>query len=179
MYSDIRRAGADILSVAVDLHGPEKARPFHTAARAEFTTVVDESNSLAAAFGFKAIPNGLLVDEQGRLAYKHFSGFDIRKPETVEVLEMFLASGAMPAGVDGAPGRDGLPVATIEHFRSGLARLKAGDPGGAARIWREGVALEPDNWLMRKQLWALENPDRFYAGAIDFAWQKEQIAEGR
>lgn len=165
--------------MAVDLQGPEKARPFHTAARAEFTTVIDEANSLAALFGFKAIPNGMLLDEQGRLAFKHFSGFDIRKPETAEIVKMFLASRAMPAGIGVAASKDGLTVESMEHFRAGLKRLKSGDTVGAAKIWREGIALEPDNWLMRKQLWALEDPDRFYAGPIDFAWQKEQIAGGR
>ena len=186
MYGEVRASRGDILSVAVDLQGADKARPFHDAAGAQFTTVVDETNSLAELFGFKAVPNGMLVDEEGRLAYKRFSGFDIRKPDAIEAVKMFLAhespaSGGLVSDAAGpAPAsKDGLKVASMEHFRRGLALLKAGDRNGAVEVWREGIAAEPDNWLMRKQLWALEHPEKFYAGAVDFAWQKTQIDAGR
>jgi hypothetical protein len=32
---------------------------------------------------------------------------------------------------------------------------------------------------MRKQLWAIEHPDRFYDGDVDYDWQKVQVKEGR
>ena len=44
--------------------------------------------------------------------------------------------------------------------------------------WRRGMQLEPDNYIIRKQIWAVQNPDRFYAGEVDYAWQKEQMAQG-
>ena len=37
------------------------------------------------------------------------------------------------------------------------------------------MVLAPDNWLIRKQLWALETPDVFYEADVDYVWQKEQI----
>jgi len=45
--------------------------------------------------------------------------------------------------------------------------------------WREAVAIEPENWIIRKQIWAIEHPERFYAGEVDFDWQAAQITEGR
>ncbi len=178
MRDEITAANGDILSVAVDLQGPEKARPFHDAANAQFTTVVDETNALAAQFGFKAVPNGLLVDEEGRLVYKHFGGFDIRKPETALLVRAFL-DGELTAEPPEGRGA-GVAVESMSHFRRGLERMREGDVEGAGEIWREGIAVEPDNWLLRKQLWALENPERFYGDdGIDFAWQKEQIEAGR
>lgn len=180
MYGDTQAAGADILSVAVDLQGADKVRPFHAAAKARFTTVVDETNRLSELFGFKAVPNGMLIDEEGRLVYKRFSGFDIRKPETAEIVKLFLAKGDLTSEHAGVtPSRDGMTVASMNYFRKGLAMLKAGDREGAVAVWREGIKAEPDNWLMRKQLWALENPEKFYAGPIDFAWQKTQVEAGR
>ena len=50
---------------------------------------------------------------------------------------------------------------------------------GASQVWREGIVLDPQNWNMRKQLWAIENPDKFYAGDVDYGWQKEQVEAGR
>lgn len=32
----------------------------------------------------------------------------------------------------------------------------------------------PNNWLIRKQIWAIQNPERFYNGDIDFDWQRQQ-----
>ena len=33
--------------------------------------------------------------------------------------------------------------------------------------------LDPENWLIRKQRWAIENPDKFYNGDIDTKWQRD------
>lgn len=66
-----------------------------------------------------------------------------------------------------------------DYFSRGLALYEAGDIEGAKKAWREGIEVEPDHWNMRKQLWAIENPERFYDGAVDYAWQKQQIEQGR
>ena len=42
-------------------------------------------------YGFKAIPNGFLIDEEGVVRYKMLSGFDIRKAETAAVLDRWTA----------------------------------------------------------------------------------------
>ena len=34
---------------------------------------------------------------------------------------------------------------------------------------------DAQNWLIRKQLWAIEHPEAFYDGYVDYAWQKQQI----
>jgi hypothetical protein len=45
-------------------------QPWHDKARATFTTVVDQNNLLASTFGFKVVPNGLLIDPNGVLRIK-------------------------------------------------------------------------------------------------------------
>lgn len=38
--------------------------------------------------------------------------------------------------------------------------------------------LDPQNWRIRKQIWAIENPEKFYTGhAPDYSWQKEALAK--
>jgi len=40
--------------------------------------------------------------------------------------------------------------------------------------------LDPENWRIRKQIWAIEHPDKFYTGdSPDFGWQKEELARER
>lgn len=56
------------------------------------------------------------------------------------------------------------------------AKLAAGDEKGALAALQKANALQPDDWLIRKQIWALEHPEKFYDGDIDYDWQREQQA---
>lgn len=68
------------------------------------------------------------------------------------------------------------PKHTEALFGLGILKLEAGDKAGAADAWR--AALEEDKWnfVVRKQIWAIEHPEQFYEGKIDYDWQKEQMA---
>lgn len=43
---------------------------------------------------------------------------------------------------------------------------------------REALAADPDNFVIRKKIWAVERPERFHP-TIDCAWQKAQLARER
>ncbi|HCV27053.1 MAG TPA: hypothetical protein QGI07_10035 [Dehalococcoidia bacterium] len=177
MYGDITAAGSDVLSIAVDLQGPDFPRPFHDKAGAQFTTVVDAGTIVTRTFGVRAVPNGALIDENGVLRYALYGGFDIRKSATKRLVSDFLLNGDMNLTKD-TPVQGAVDVASLDHFERGLALYSSGDLEGAAAIWREGIKVEPDHWNMRKQLWAIEHPDRFYDGDVDYDWQKVQVKEG-
>jgi tetratricopeptide (TPR) repeat protein len=66
--------------------------------------------------------------------------------------------------------------ATI-HFTHGLVLLRQGRTNEALANFTTARELDSSNWRIRKQIWALEHPDRFYGtNGIDWGWQKEQIA---
>ncbi len=177
MYTEITAAGSDILSIAIDLQGPEFPRPFHDKARAEFTTVVDAGTIVTRTFGVRAIPNGALIDENGILRSSLYGGFDIRNPATKKLVSGFLLNGEVTL-TDETEVKGAVDVASLDHFERGLDLYGSGDFEGAAVIWRQGMELEPDHWNMRKQLWAIEHPDRFYDGKVDYDWQRIQVTEG-
>ena len=166
----------EVLSIAVDAQGAEKARPFVEKAGAQFTTLVDESNLLGRAYGFKAIPNGYLIDESGVVRYKRLGGFDVRRADTAQVVERWCTGQDLDedAAQSPDPGVDNDGVHAL--FQRGQELYREGRVDEALERWREAAALEPANWIVRKQLWAVEHPERFYDGAVDFDWQKEQIA---
>ncbi len=62
-------------------------------------------------------------------------------------------------------------------FGLGILRLESGDKEGAAEAWRKALARDKWNWVVRKQIWALEHPEHFYEGKVDFSWQKQQQAK--
>ena len=163
----------------MDAQGAEKARPFVDKAGAEFTTVVDEENLLGQLYGFKAIPNGYLIDEGGIVRYQKLGGFDIRQAETASIVEKWLRSPSIDELLqEAAEALGGEHSEANALFRAGLALYRDGKVDAALAEWRRGMQLEPDNYIIRKQIWAVQNPDRFYAGAVDYAWQKEQMARG-
>jgi hypothetical protein len=168
-----------VLAVAIDMQGPAPVRPYVERAEPTYANAVDENNVLADLFGFKAVPNGVFLDEAGIIRYTKFGGFDIRKPEHAQLAERFAASQDL-ADLEReaeAPGSFRNPE-TLDHFREGLALYRQGNVQAAMQEWRKGVDIEPDNYIIRKQIWAVEHPERFYDGDVDFDWQREQLEQG-
>ena len=165
-----------MLTVAMDAQGAERARPYVEAAEATFKTVVDAQNQLGDLYGFKAIPNGFLIDAAGVVRYKRLSGVDVRRPETREVVENWAAGAELGAAEQAQAATGPSDAEAGALFREGLALYRVGDVVGAMALWRKGMEMDPDNYIIRKQIWAVENPERFYHGDVDYAWQREQRA---
>ena len=71
----------------------------------------------------------------------------------------------------------GVPAA-IESFAGGVSAYAGGDSEAAIRRWREALAEDPANYLIRKQIWAVQHPERFYPD-IDWDWQMQVLAQER
>ena len=156
----------------------DKARPYVEKAKTTFPTVADSGNLLGQILGFKAIPNGVLVDEQGVIQFSKFGGFDIRRAEHTQLLERWAAGIPLEESVQEHTNHDPQHQQAIDYFRKGIALYHHGKVQEAVALWRQGVALEPDNYVIRKQIWAVEHPERFYDGRVDYAWQREQLDQG-
>ncbi len=61
------------------------------------------------------------------------------------------------------------------RFAVGTSQYQQGKTAEALASWRAALALDPANFTVRKQIWMVEHPERFYP-KIDFDWQKEQLA---
>ena len=165
--------------MAMDVQGAHKARPYVEKAGATFQTVVDDENLLGQLYGFKAIPNGFLINEQGVVGYKKLGGFDIRRAETSSILKRWVAGSHLSDTVGKALGPPGSELSeSNELLRRGLELYRQGRVKEAVALWRRGTEIDPANYILRKQVWAVENPDRFYAGDVDYDWQREQTAKG-
>ncbi|HEV2124902.1 MAG TPA: hypothetical protein VGW38_19310, partial [Chloroflexota bacterium] len=140
-----------------------------------------------------AIPNGILLDDAGVVRYTKFGGFSVANDDDVAAIERLLAEGssgdatdskdtALTGTVDKANGKleadETLARRRLEGLETGLQQLRRGDRAGAVAAWREALALDPESYIIRKQIWAVEHPERFYP-TIDWAWQKEQLARER
>jgi hypothetical protein len=160
----------------MDSQGGDKARPFAEPFLETFPTVVDADNILGQTFGFKAIPNGVLVGADGMIDGIVAGRFEIRRPETREAVERWLAADEAPIAADSEEFH--WSDEALKLFRQAGAAVRRGDSPEAIRLLKLAYPLEPDNYIIRKQLWAIEHPEKFYGDEIDYDWQKDQLAQG-
>ena len=155
------------------------ARPWHNKANAEFVTLVDSQNILGNRYNLKAIPYGVMIDEAGRLVKPPFN-INVANKETITILEKWLSDPIYNATLlrSVKPLNKSQNPQVIEanaRFQLGRTLLEVGKKAEAISEWRKALALDPKNWIIHKQIWAVEHPDKFYDGNVDFGWQKAQL----
>ncbi len=154
-------------------------KPWHDKANAEFVTLVDSQNILGNRYNLKAIPYGVMIDEAGRLVKSPFN-INVAKKEIIAMLEKWLLDPTYNATLlrNLKPFNKSQNPKIIEanaRFQLGLALLEVGKKVEAMTEWRKALALDPKNWIIHKQIWAVEHPDKFYDGNVDYGWQKAQL----
>ena len=120
-----------------------------------------------------------MIDEAGRLVKAPFN-VNVKNQETLEMLERWLSDPDYNTGLlrEMKPSSKTVVKTNAEaaaRFQLGLVLLEEGKKEEAMAEWRKALALDPQNWIIHKQIWAVENPDKFYKGGVDYGWQKAQL----
>ena len=167
-----------MISIAQDVQGPAVVHPWLEKAGTTFRTLVDQHNVLGKAFSLKYVPVAVIVDAQGRLV-RPITGVNIGDDEFRAQLEAWAMTGDIPTAwreTETPESRD-LTMAEREadaRFQLALVLLETERTEEALEQLRLAVQKDPENWLIRKQMWAIEAPEAFYEGPVDYAWQKAQ-----
>lgn len=158
-----------MLGVAQEAQGAERVRLAVHERGVEFPVLVDTRGVLARELGFGVVPTGFFV-EDGIVRYAHADDFDIGDPRVRRSLVSFLEGHPVPSPPSGqAASPEALAV-----FASGVDLHAHGDVDGALERWRAALELDPDNFLIRSQVWVVEHPEHFYP-AVDRDWQERQL----
>ncbi len=120
-----------------------------------------------------------MIDEAGRLVKAPFN-INVTNQETLAMLEKWLSDPDYNAVLLRDLKRSNEPVSQViteatARFQLGLVLLEVGKEQEAMAEWRKALALDPQNWIIHKQIWAVEHPDKFYKGNVDYGWQKTQL----
>ncbi len=120
-----------------------------------------------------------MIDEAGRLVKAPFN-INVTNQETLRMLEKWLSDPDYNAVLLRDLKRSNEPVSQViteatARFQLGLVLLEVGKEQEAMAEWRKALALDPQNWIIHKQIWAVEHPDKFYKGNVDYGWQKTQL----
>ncbi len=160
--------------------GGESARPYIEKDRLDFPTAIDTEGATVSTFGFRGIPNGILVDRDGIVRFVKAGGFSVDNEEDRLSVDRFLRGEDVETS-SSAPPYELLDVERelVEaRIRLGHLLNAAGRPDEAVQEWRLALRNDPENLVIRKQIWALEHPDRFHP-TIDWDWQRDQLAHER
>lgn len=165
------------MAVAIDVQGVDRVRPWVEKAGATYTTLIDQEAVLGAMFGLNYVPFSILVDETGKI---------VRGPRPVNVandghrseIAAWVEKGNEHLKQTPAKGTEtpafANPGAELRFSRAVLL-LQRNQTAKAAAELKRALALDSKNWLIRKQIWAIEHPKRFYDGPVDFGWQRQQL----
>lgn len=159
-----------MLGVAQDAQGEERVRPVVEDRGVTFPILIDRASVLARSLEFQVVPSGLFADPSGTIRFRQVNDFDINDPRVRWNLERFLA-GQEPEALDE---KERMNPAALESFARGVSLFDQGRRDEALAAWREALLLDPDNFIIRSQIWAVEHPERFYP-VVDREWQELQL----
>lgn len=175
MYDQLKGGNFELLSVAVDGQGPEVVKPFVEGTT--FPTLVDEDNRLVNLFGFKIVPNGIFIDEEGTILMIE-EGFKVENPEHVKAVEQLLAKEVETVRFKEKAEKKESPNLQLQlaqtKFKLGMEYAKLNRKEEALKELDDAILLDPDNFTIRKQRWYIRFPEKF-SPAIDFEWQQGQL----
>ena len=167
------------MSIAQDAQGEGFVTPWLEKANTTFPTLLDRHNQIGKAYGVKYVPVGVLIDADGLLV-RPVSMVDIRDPAFQLELEEWVTRGILPPSWKDGSSRGSTSLSpseqqSDEHLQNAVKHLDNDDREAALEELQEAVTLDPENWLIRKQRWAIEKPEAFYKGEVDYEWQKSRI----
>ena len=166
-----------MISIAIDTHGPEAVRPWVQRAGATFPTVIDSENRLSQLYGYKVVPNVIVLDEDGVIRYRKF-GFNIASAADVNAIQRLVDGDVEQIETESSMAP--YQLSETEHelvetrMRLGAEFFRQGERDAAIVEWKEALRHDPGNFTIRKQIWMAQHPERFHP-TIDYQWQQVQL----
>lgn len=138
-------------------------------AGASFEMLIDATCALARRWSLKRVSVCILLDEEGCV----MATGDHPDAAFLSEVEKLLPN---------APARRNVPEPKVDTKNTQieilmqsctnlLSRKRTDD---AVAALKKAIALDPENRVIPKQIWVLQNPEKFYDGPIDKEWQKQQ-----
>jgi hypothetical protein len=161
-----------MLAAAQDVYGEEVVRPVVERSGVTFPVLIDRESSLGRLLGFRIVPAGFFADATGTLRYRHDGDFDVADPRVRQNVERFLAGEPL----EPVNREERMQPGALELFAAGVTTFADGRRSEAVATWRRALQIDPENFVIRSQIWAVEHPEHFYP-VVDREWQERQLLE--
>jgi peroxiredoxin len=171
IYQRLKDRGFEMISVAEDSGGEAAAGPTFDSAHVSFVTIIDPEHTISTLYNFVNVPSAAWIDEEGHVvrlnegtyAKKHtFGAIKYGSDEYAPAVEDWVQNGAKSKFVwSPAEMAKRVPTRTSDEgraqalFHLGVYFANQKDLKKAKQYFAEAEALDPDNWNIHRQDWAL------------------------
>jgi hypothetical protein len=178
LYSELKNKNFEIVSVAEDTGGAKDARPWITAAKPEYTVLIDSTHLVTRLYDMVNVPTAVWINEQGQIVRPNEVAYvdnrftfmhHIEAPPYLAGIRDWVARGnRSPFVLNEAEVKARLQPQKPEHalaaaeFALAEYLSHAGHGADAIPHYKEAQRLNPDSWNYKRQAWALSNADRDY-----------------
>lgn len=156
------------ISIACDAQGVDHPMRYLRAAKATFEMWIDATCTVSRRWGLKKVSFLILLDEEGCIL--HTGKLDEATLTEVEKL-LPRAPARRDVPYPRVDTKDTRVEVLMQACTNYLTRKRVDDAVG---FLRKALAIDPENGIIPKQVWALQHPDKFYNGPIDKDWQVRQ-----
>jgi len=158
-----------IITIACDAQGVDFPMKYLSRFRATYEMWIDANCLLGRRWKLKKVGVLLLLDENDVVLMA------AEKPdaEVLKQVEKLLPNAAAtnPPPAPKPDLKDTRVEFLVQLCTNYLTRKRIDDAVG---FLKQALAIDPESKVIPKQIWALQNPEKFYAGPIDKEWQKQQ-----
>lgn len=164
--------------MAQDTGGVKDAGRWITAAKPDYTVLIDERQVVTQRYGMVNVPTGVWIDERGRIVRPNEVAFiddrfkSFTKMESapyIDAIRDWVQNGSKSVFVLSEselksrlqPQSEDRARADVE-FGLGEYLYQTGKGAEAIPHFKEAQRLDPDNWNYKRQAWALSDADRDY-----------------
>lgn len=177
-YHDLNDKNFEIISIAQDTGGAKDAAPWITAAKPEYTALIDDKHLVTQLYNMVNVPTAVWINEKGMIVrpnevayvdnrYKAMHGVDAGP--YLDAIRDWVANGnRSPFVMSEQEVKERLKPPTPERAMAdtefGLAEYlhKNGKGEDAIAHFKEAQRLDPDNWNYKRQAWALSDAEKNY-----------------
>lgn len=178
MYSELKDKNFEIVSVAQDTGGVKDAAPWITAAKPEYTVLIDTKHSVTQLYNMVNVPTAVWINENGRIvrpnevAYVDNRYTGMHKIDAAPYLEAIRDWAANGDNSIYALSEEQLKIQMEQQkpewalaaaeFSLAEYLYQQGQATASINHYKEAQRLNPDNWNYKRQAWALSNAERDY-----------------
>ena len=165
----VAHPGLPVITIACDAQGVDLPMKYLSRFRASYEMWIDANCLLGRRWKLKRVGVLLLLDENDVVL------LTAERPEAEVLRQVEKLLPQSPAKSPPPPPKPDLKDTRVEFLvqlcTNYLTRKRVDDAVG---FLKQALAIDPENRVLPKQIWALQHPDKFYNGPIDKEWQKQQ-----
>ena len=187
-YHDLNDKNFEIISIAQDTGGVKDAGQWITAAKPEYTALIDDKHLVTQLYNMVNVPTAVWINEKGMIVrpnevayvdnrYKAMHGIDAGP--YLDAIRDWVANGDRSVFVmKEKEVKERLSPPSSERVLAdaefALAEYlhKNGHGDDAIPHFKEAQRLDPDNWNYKRQAWALSDAEKNYGTSFGKEVQK-------